>query len=156
MTSVDIQRVEAAVTRPLRHRVLRPHQSPSELVYPGDDLPETWHGAILEDGVAVGTASMHREGHPDLAAAFAWRLRGMAVAPESQGKGLGTALLAAALEHVRSMDDLGVWCNARTPAVRFYRRHGFSTVDNEFEPPGIGPHYLMIRPGGRTDRAAAT
>ena len=151
---VDIRRVEAEVTRPLRHSVLRPHQDPAELVYPGDDLPETWHGAVLEKGRAIGTASMYREGHPNLPPAFSWRLRGMAVAPEWRGRGLGTALLAAALEHVESIDDQGVWCNARTPAVAFYQRHGFRTVGDEFEPPDIGPHFLMIRPGSRTDEFA--
>jgi hypothetical protein len=36
-----------------------------------------------------------------------------------------------------------VWCNARTPAVGFYEKLGFSTIGEEFELPPIGPHYLM-------------
>jgi predicted GNAT family N-acyltransferase len=38
-----------------------------------------------------------------------------------------------------------LWCNARTPAVGFYERHGWTTVGEEFDVPPIGPHYRMVR-----------
>ena len=38
--------------------------------------------------------------------------------------------------------------NARTPAVRFYERHGFAVVSEEWDEPDIGPHVRMERPVG--------
>src|SRR5262249_61300203 len=40
MLSVDIRRITAAETRPLRQSVLRPHQTLAELVYGGDNPPD--------------------------------------------------------------------------------------------------------------------
>jgi len=36
-----------------------------------------------------------------------------------------------------------LWFNARTVAVPFYEKHGFATRGDEFEIPGVGPHYVM-------------
>jgi hypothetical protein len=36
-----------------------------------------------------------------------------------------------------------VWCNARTPAVRFYECAGFSVASDVFELPRIGLHVMM-------------
>ncbi len=38
-----------------------------------------------------------------------------------------------------------MWFNARTPAVPFYRAHGFQVRGEEFILPDIGPHYFMWR-----------
>ena len=43
----EIRRVPAAATRPLRRRILRPHQSADELDYRGDGDLETFHVAAL-------------------------------------------------------------------------------------------------------------
>jgi ribosomal protein S18 acetylase RimI-like enzyme len=140
------QPISAAATRPLRQAVLRPHQSADELVWPGDDAPEALHLGISDQAGLVGVASIAPEPLPGDARAGAWRVRGMAVRPECRRSGCGRALLEAALAHARSRGGSTVWCNARTPAVPFYRAHGFETRGEEFELPQIGPHYLMWRP----------
>jgi predicted GNAT family N-acyltransferase len=141
---VTIRRVTSAETRPLRHAVLRPHQRPEELVYPGDDAPETLHLAAYRRDELIGTASLYREPPPGSEDPRAFRLRGMAVAPADQGSGLGAELLRRCLEHAAREDASVVWCNARTRAARFYARHGFEARGEEFELPGIGPHYVMV------------
>lgn len=137
--------LSAADTRLLRQAVLRPHQRPEELVYPGDDAPDTLHVGAYLGGTQVGVASIYREAQPGVSDA-SWRLRGMAVTPAVQGQGHGAALLHACMAHARAHGGTRLWCNARTTAAGFYRRLGFKVQGAEFELPGIGPHFLMWRP----------
>lgn len=143
-----VERVAADVVRPLRRRVLRPHQTLAEQVFAGDDAPEAAHFAAFDDaGEVMGIASITPEakpGGPDGATARDFRIRGMATDPErGRGTGAGGAVLLAALDHARAHGATRVWCNARTPARGFYERYGFVAEGEEFELPGIGPHYVM-------------
>ncbi|WP_445151764.1 GNAT family N-acetyltransferase [Baekduia sp. Peel2402] len=137
-----IERVDAAVLRPLRQRVLRPHQTLAEQLFDGDQDPLAGHfAAYASDGddQPIGIASITPEGGPG-----AWRVRGMATDPErGRGTGAGGALLLACLDHARANGATRVWCNARTPARGFYERYGFVAEGEEFELPQIGPHYVM-------------
>ncbi|UQA59823.1 GNAT family N-acetyltransferase [Polyangium aurulentum] len=145
MNTHDIRRISAAETRHLRRVVLRPHQRPEDLVYPGDDALDTLHLELSVGGEQRAVASMYREPPPGTQDAGAYRLRGMAVLPEDQGRGYGAALVQACVEHARQHGGTRLWCNARTTAAGFYRKLGFEAVGDEFELPGIGPHYLMSR-----------
>jgi predicted GNAT family N-acyltransferase len=134
---------------PIRHRVLRPGQ-PAELCsYPEDDRPGARHFAALHKGTTVGAASVYHEDPPaefvvpGLRQGRGWRLRGMATLDEVRGTGEGSALLRTALTHAVLAGAEVVWCNARTSVAGFYRRHGFHTLGEEFEMPGIGPHQFM-------------
>jgi predicted GNAT family N-acyltransferase len=137
-----VERVAAEVVRPLRQRVLRPHQAIDEQVFEGDDHPRAAHFAAFDDAEpdrVIGIASITPEGEPG-----AWRVRGMATDPErGRGTGAGKGLLMACLEHARAHGAARVWCNARTPARGFYERYGFAAEGEEFTLPLIGPHYLM-------------
>ncbi|MCA9525628.1 MAG: GNAT family N-acetyltransferase [Myxococcales bacterium] len=142
-----IRAITADEVRPLRQRILRPHQRESALVYAGDAAPDTLHAGAFEDGELVGIASIFLEPpeynvtHP-----AAWRLRGMATLPEYRGKGLGRLLLTACLRHASAEGGRLAWCNARVSAIGFYRRLGFEQLGAVFELPAIGPHVLMERP----------
>lgn len=141
---IRIRRVSAAKVYPLRHKVLRPNRTLADCVFLQDNDPETAHFAAEHEGEIIGIASVAlnpREGDPE----NTWRLRGMATAPEWQGQGIGAQVLAACLEHARAQGSSLMWCNARTSALEFYRKHGFETVGEEFDIKGIGPHYVMIR-----------
>jgi GNAT superfamily N-acetyltransferase len=140
---VQVQRVEAAVTRPLRRRVLRPHETLDQLVLQGDDDPDAGHFAVIEGDEVVATGSVRRERPPWPAEGPAWRLRGMATTEDRRRRGLGGAVLAAAIAHVGDHGGGLVWCNARLPAVPFYQRAGFVTRGDRWEDPLIGPHIAM-------------
>jgi len=144
---IEIRPVAAAATRPLRQQVLRPHQPPEHLLYPGDDAPGSFHLAAYQGERLVGTVSLSLEerdgGGP--ARGSSYRLRGMATHPEVRGQGVGAALLAEALRRMAEAGGERVWCNARTSAAGFYDRYGFARLGPEFELPGIGPHVLMER-----------
>jgi GNAT superfamily N-acetyltransferase len=148
MTSLfTLRAVTPAETRPLRQRILRPHQRVEDLVYPHDDAPATLHVGAFACETMVGTATIHPEAMPDGDgdAAHQWRLRGMATTPEMRRRGIGTALVCACVGHVVARGGYSVWCNARVTAAPFYVALGFSPIGPEFELKDIGPHYLMMR-----------
>ncbi|WP_298814716.1 GNAT family N-acetyltransferase [Chloroflexus sp.] len=140
----DIRPISAAATRPLRQRILRPHQAIDELVYPRDDHPLALHvGAFVADQL-VGIASFAPESCPAAPAQAAWRLRGMGVLPAAQRQGLGKALLQAGIAHARRHAGDLIWCHGRTSALPFYRAQGFVTWGDEFVVPQTGPHYILL------------
>jgi ribosomal protein S18 acetylase RimI-like enzyme len=70
----------------------------------------------------------------------------MATAPQLRGRGIGGQLIGAAIEQVRGRDGRLLWCDARTSALDFYRRHGFTAEGEEFQHAESGiPHYRMWR-----------
>jgi ribosomal protein S18 acetylase RimI-like enzyme len=136
MTDFDVRALPLADTRALRQQVLRPHQTVEELA---DHEPA---GAVAfgafqgSELVAVGLVGP--DGEPG-----DWRVRGMATAPQARGRGAGSAILNALVQHAIANGATRVWCNARTPALNLYKRAGFLVASDEFEPPDIGPHYRM-------------
>jgi GNAT superfamily N-acetyltransferase len=140
--------VPAEVVRPLRAAVLRPGRPPDAAVWAGDADPTSAHLAAYDahDPEPVGVvtllaAAYPGEGHAD---AVAYQLRGMAVRSELAGRGVGSALLVAAVELLRGRAAGLLWCNARVPAATFYERHGFARDGAEFVPPDLGiPHVRM-------------
>ena len=140
-----IRRISAAETRGLRAAVLRPGQAASELVYPGDDDAETLHLGVFADGTLVGIASFYFEAPESDPGTNAVRLRGMATAPAVRGTGHGAALMEAGMRWAGREGATLIWCNARSTARGFYEKLGLRTEGNEFEIPGIGPHWRMTR-----------
>jgi GNAT superfamily N-acetyltransferase len=145
--------MDVAAVRPLRGEVLRPGQSPAELVFPGDDASGTLHVAVVSGGRVLGVASVMRDVHPREPRPDDWRIRGMASRPEMRGRGIGAALLARCEAHAREHGGARLWCNARAAARGFYERAGFTAEGEVFDIPSIGAHYLMCKrvdhaPGG--------
>jgi GNAT superfamily N-acetyltransferase len=141
--SPTIRQISAAEARPLRAAVLRPGQPPENLSYPGDESPEAYHVGAFAEGRLVGVASIYHEAQPGENDPCAWRLRGMAVSPDQQGRGLGRRLIEAGVEHARRRGGSQIWCLGRTGAAPFYRALGFALLGAEFDLPESGPHYVM-------------
>ena len=136
-----VRAIDAAATRPLRGRILRPGQAAEELVYPGDDDAGSLHVGAFDGERLLGVASLlpqSPEGTPPRPGD--WRLRGMAVVPEARRRGIGAALLAACERHAREHGGRRLWFNARTAALPFYVAQGYVPVGEEYELPEIGPH----------------
>jgi GNAT superfamily N-acetyltransferase len=137
MLQIDLREIPLAETRTLRREVLRAQSSLEELAShepAGSVAFGAFAGAEL---VAVGLIG--REGdEPD-----DWRVRGMATKPHARGRGAGTRVLQALVQHAVAHGATRVWCNARTRALTLYERAGFVATSDEFEPPHIGPHYRM-------------
>ena len=142
-TTFQIRRIDAADTRPLRHAILRPNQPFEATVYPLDQEPASGHlGAFLGDEL-VGVASVFNEARPGDTDPCAWRLRGMATREQDRGQGIGSALLHACLDYLRTASGTTLWFNARTTAAGFYSRFGFVVQGEVFNIEGIGPHVVM-------------
>jgi GNAT superfamily N-acetyltransferase len=138
VAAIQVRPVSVAQTRPLRRAVLRPHQSLEEM---RDSEPQDAWAVGAFDGdalVAVGLIGPDAE-----RGAGSWRVRGMATEARLRGRGCGTALLDALLDHARANRAHGVWCTVRTPARSLYERAGFRVRSDEFEIPEIGPHFVM-------------
>jgi len=117
----------------LRWHVLRPGRPRASAHLPGDDAPGTTHWVALDgDARVVGCASvLESDG---------FQLRGMAVDPHWQGKGVGAEIVRRIVDAAAGQR---VWCNARLSAAGFYRRCGFVEEGALFEIEGIGPHVRM-------------
>ena len=143
--AVEVARVDAGVTLPLRQRILRPHQTVAELA--AEDDAEAVHFAALDGGDVVGVGLVQREvpAWGSLGDGPWWRLRGMATDEAWRNRGVGAAVLDAVVIHVREAGGGRLWCEARTPALSFYVRAGFATHGEAWVDPLIGPHVAMHR-----------
>jgi predicted GNAT family N-acyltransferase len=140
---VDVEQVPVFLVLPLRQRVLRPHQSVSEVGFDGD-AAGTHFAAFDASSAIVGVVSLIGE-PPDERGTPSWRLRGMATEPALQRQGVGRALMSGLLDFVARSGGGALWCNARLPAVGFYELFGFVQTGEVFEEPNIGPHVRMAR-----------
>jgi GNAT superfamily N-acetyltransferase len=144
---VTVEAVAEEATLALRQAVLRPHMTIEELAQAGHAGADALWVAAYENGndEVVGTGSVSRGSPPWAPDEPAWRIRAMAVAPDRRGRGIGSAVLAALLHHVRVQGGGLTWCNARTPAQGLYARAGFTPHGDVFDIPRIGPHIAMSR-----------
>ena len=81
----------------------------------------------------------------------AHQLRGMAIEPDRQGEGIGAHLLAAGIERCAAAGSELVWAHARSTALDFYVRHGFTVSGDEYIEPATGlAHVDVVRAVGPT------
>ena len=122
----------------LRESILRPGQPKENWTYPNDNHDKALHMGIELSGELVAVVTILPEIHKECPN-HPWRLRGMAVKEEMQGKGIGQQLLSAVL-----MDLNGdVWCTARKHVATFYSNNGFVKVGEEFSMNNM-PHIRMM------------
>lgn len=132
--------------RPLRAAVLR-NGDVAAATWPGDD--ESLHlaavaGDPLRDEAVLGCLSLLSQPCPERPGEAAWRLRGMAVAEQYRGRGVGAALLAEAGRRAAAERVAVIWCNARTSALGFYRAAGWRVLGQEFLTDTGIPHYRAL------------
>ncbi len=136
-----VKRITAPETYALRSAVLRPGLPLEANYYPLDG--QGWHFGVEVEGKLVSVGTIHPEDHPQFTPQGQWRIRGMATLPEFRSRGCGTKLLLAMLGQAGAAELPLIWCNARTPALPFYLRQGFTVESEEFSLPHIGAHRLL-------------
>jgi GNAT superfamily N-acetyltransferase len=124
---------------PLRSEVLRPQLPLVACRFPLDE--DSKHFGAFEQGKLVSIVTAHPE--QNFAEPRAWRIRGMATSPSLQSGGAGGAVLKALKNWARAEQIPLIWFNAREKAIPFYERHGFNSVGELFDMPGVGPHKVM-------------
>lgn len=113
---------------------MREQGVPAELEWDEFDADAIHLLAKDGQGKAIGTTRLLPDGH----------LGRMAVVKEWRGRGVGSALLARAIEIAKRQGLRALVLNAQTQAVDFYARYGFTAEGEEFLDAGI-PHLRMRR-----------
>ncbi|MDR6784706.1 GNAT superfamily N-acetyltransferase [Pedobacter africanus] len=138
-----VKYISAAEVLPLRSLVLRKGAPLDQCVFPADEIAGCFHLGYIAEGGVVSVATFFPEDYPGRGAG-GFRLRGMATDPEFSGRGYGAELIKFAINELRSVNASYIWCDARSAAVQFYKKLNFEVISEEFEVPGIGPHFKMI------------
>ncbi len=136
-----VREIAPAASADLRRDVLRGGRP---VPLPGDEGP-AFHVGVYDAGVLVATGNVRATPVPWLPDEAGWRVRGMATDPGHRGRGAGALVLDALTAHAREHGGGVLWCNARTPAQRFYERAGLQTRGEPWDEPEIGPHVVMWR-----------
>lgn len=139
-----VEYIAAEETLPLRSLVLRKGASFDKCVFPTDKIGGGFHLGYFVAERPVSIATFYPEDYPGREKG-GYRLRGMATDPKFLGKGYGSELIKFAINELRSANASYIWCDARSAAVGFYEKLGFEVSSEEFEVPGIGPHFKMIK-----------
>lgn len=143
--SSEVKEIGVEETLPLRSKVLRWGWAPEKCRFPEDGQAGSFHLGYFENGELIGIASFYQVSHEHREDAGI-QLRGMAVDPEYQGKGIGKAIVQKAFSLIAAMPETShIWCNARKVAYEFYQSQGFEFVSEEFDIPTVGPHRIMLK-----------
>jgi len=141
---LEVRVAGLAQVRPLQLAVLRPDGP-----LPGDrpPPPDALHVGAFRGGVAIGAATVLPERWPGPGAIRepSWRLRAMVVAEAARGTGIGRAVLDRSVEVAAAQGAGSLWAEARSSAIGFYQRAGWTAVGDDWTKAGIGPHrYIQL------------
>ena len=131
VAGADWSRDASGIARIRRTVFIQEQGVPESLEWEERDSACDWFVARQEDEI-VGVARLTPEG----------RIGRMAVLPAWRGRGVGSALLGAALTRARVRDLGGVVLSAQVQAMPFYARFGFVVEGPEYLDAGI-PHRTM-------------
>jgi energy-coupling factor transporter ATP-binding protein EcfA2 len=140
-----VQRITTEALLPLRMAVLRDGTPSQDPTYRQDTHPGCVHLGIYEDAELVACSSWIPEHWPLDDTLPAIQLKGMAVAKNLQGSGIGAELLSAGITHAEGEGAHYIWARARDSALNFYTQNGFAVFGEQFvdEATGMGHHLVM-------------
>ena len=123
---------ENAIARLRRAVFIEEQGVPEALEWEARDGECLWHVACDDKGAVIGIVRLTPQG----------RIGRMAVAKPWRGFGVGSSLLAAAIDAARARGQLLLELSAQAHAIPFYARHGFTATGPEYLDAGI-PHRTM-------------
>lgn len=146
MPEFKVEMISAEKTVDLRMRVLRPFHPREACEYAEDLLPTTFHMGVLHQDKVVSNGTFMQQAQAQLPGPkLPYRLRGMATEPAMQGHGLGRKIIEAAeVELLKRGCDL-LWFNARVSAEGFYKKLGYTAIEEIFQIDTVGPHKIMYK-----------
>ncbi|GJF00217.1 GNAT family N-acetyltransferase [Phanerochaete sordida] len=142
---VKILQISSEDTVPLRHAVLWPDKPQSYVLLPEDSAGHHLGAFLDEAEPAVAVISLFVEPLPSSASEAAAaeslradtitraaRFRKFACHPAHQGRGIGTALLAATFDAARELGCTVIWCDGRLDAAPWYEKRGMQRFGDTF------------------------
>lgn len=146
MSSNEVIFISSDLAMDLRRRILRPNQPREACVYAEDNFETTFHLGIFENNKVISNGTFMQQPQPKLPqAVLAYRLRGMATDNNQQKKGLGQKIIIAAEAELKKRHCDLLWFNARVSAEGFYRKLGYTAIEEIFNIDTIGPHKIMYK-----------
>jgi len=142
-----IKEIETEQTYPIRLKVLKTNDK-YQHKYQGDFNKDTKHFGIFNKDILIGIVTVMPNEHSKLPN-NAIQLRGMAVLPEYQKKGIGKILIKEIEK--RYSNKSVIWCNARDYAIGFYKALGFSIIGKKFYIKNVCDHFVMYKHIKKTD-----
>jgi len=130
---LEIKRVLVEDVLNIRHEVLWPDKSPEFVKLPEDDKA-THFGLFFNDQI-VSAISLFSCGQNV-------RFRKFATLETFQNKGLGSKLLQFVIDDSREQGYEKIWCDARSGALGFYEKFGFTKFSDSFMKENI--EYIKI------------
>ncbi len=125
---MQIEQIPHYLTWRIRHVAMYPNM-PYDAVKLANDSDGIHFGIYLNHDLA-GVVSLFTQGNKA-------QFRKMAVLPELQKKGLGTALLQYLIDFCKLQKITKIWCNARVNAKEFYAKFGFLATDKTYTAAGF-------------------
>lgn len=128
MNPIHIEQIRHELTWKLRQKVLYTEKKLQEMAI--DEDAEGYHFGAFKDNVLVGVVSLfNNKGN--------FQFRKIAVDPEVQHMGIGSALLNHITAFAQNEGGVMLWCNARLAAIPFYQKHGFAHTGKLFSKNGF-------------------
>ena len=129
---------DLAACHALRRTVFIEEQGVPENEELDDQDDRAIHLLAWQDGRAVGSARILLDGDTG-------KIGRVCVLPEARGRGLGAALIRAALDVLRVQPGIGrAKLGSQTHAIGFYEKLGFAAFGPVYDDAGI-PHRDMTR-----------
>lgn len=130
---MEIRKIEASETWPLRQKVMWPAKPLDFVVLPNDE--EGLHFGLYEKELLVSVVSLFISGQEG-------QFRKFATDNYYQGKGYGTKLLNHLIEEAKKQNIKRLRCNARMTAIAFYQRFGMKIASTSVRK--NGKDYVMM------------
>ena len=143
----QVHEVEATSLHALRRKVLRNNDPGVSVADPRDGDAEALHLAVIEADVVVACGSFYPSTAPTGQSGLTYQLRYLATDFDRQTKGLGSILMRAAEDRLRSRGVIRIWANGRDTALGFYQRTGWSLLagSEHLSPETQLPHTVITK-----------
>ncbi|WP_047414532.1 GNAT family N-acetyltransferase [Cellulophaga sp. Hel_I_12] len=125
---INIKKITAVETYPLRHAVLWPEQ-PISYIQLAEDTKGI-HFGLFKNKQLVSVISLFIDGESA-------QFRKFATHTEEQGRGYGTDLLQHTIDFATTENIKLLWCNARADKTNFYKKFGFKETSKTYIKKGV-------------------
>jgi N-acetylglutamate synthase-like GNAT family acetyltransferase len=124
MNDIVVEQIFPSLTWRIRQQAMYPSKEVLEMKL-ADDFAGTHFGLYLNHEL-TGVVSLFADG--DTA-----QFRKMAILHHQQRRGLGNTLLQHLIAYCKKQGIKTLWCNARTSAIAFYTKNGFTSIGEAHE-----------------------